>query len=62
MSQPVSLVASIGDDSGPAVNVQVESEDDGQPEKTFNRVTRTQSGFHFPFAGQPDIVRAEQKD
>ncbi|KAJ2543379.1 peroxisome biogenesis factor 10 [Coemansia sp. RSA 1933] len=62
MPQPVSLVASISDDSGPAVNVQVESEDNGQPEKTFNRVTRAQSGFHFPFAGQPDIVRAEQKD
>ncbi|KAJ1733950.1 peroxisome biogenesis factor 10 [Coemansia sp. Benny D160-2] len=45
------------------VAVQVLNEaDDGQLENTFSQATRLRSGFHFPFAGQPDIVRAEQKD
>ncbi|KAJ1905159.1 peroxisome biogenesis factor 10 [Coemansia sp. IMI 209127] len=52
-----------GNDENP-VNVQVLAEEDGhgQLEKTFRRATRLRSGFHFPSAGQPDIVRSEQKD
>ncbi|KAJ1667792.1 peroxisome biogenesis factor 10 [Coemansia sp. RSA 1813] len=61
MSQPNESAAASDDNS---VNVQVitEDDDDGRLEGTFNRVTSLRGGFHFPFAGQPDIVRSEQKD
>ncbi|KAI8323857.1 hypothetical protein GQ54DRAFT_257508 [Martensiomyces pterosporus] len=47
--------------SQPSVQVVTES-DAGTSESGFSLVSRPRSAFHFPFSGQPDIVRSTQKD